>query len=134
MTRYIFVNNILNNKRNTITINGVSTDAMFGIMDFKTGTNTLDNILAYGYSSIINNGTPVSVTPGVNTFEFKLKTVLSSQTINTNTTINATNAAEISNVTVNSPTSLNVTGSKSVVILPVTVIKNGSTAVVKVTP
>jgi hypothetical protein len=133
MTRYIFVNNWLNNKKNTITINGVSTDAMFGIMDFKTGTNALDNILAYGYFSIVNNGTTISSSTE-NKYEFKLKTVLSNQTINTNTTINATNAAEISNVTVNPPTSLNVTGSKSVVILPVTVIKNGSTAVVKVTP
>ena len=138
ITRYIFVNNVIDNlnNKNTVVINGVSTNALFGVMDFNTGTNVLDNILAYGYGWIINNGTTVSgvLNSKDNIFEFKLKTVLSNQVINANTTVATTNAVNVSNAIVNSPAILNVTGGKKVMILPETRINKGSTATIKATP
>jgi hypothetical protein len=131
ITRYIFVNKDGWNAAGSITINGISTNAMLGVLDFKIGTNTLDNVLVYHYTTLTNNGVSLISKSGE---EFSLKKTINNQTINTNTTVSTGLPVTIRNVTVPSPTSLNVTSGKNVYIGPETVFPRGSNVKITIDP
>lgn len=54
--------------------------------------------------------------------------------VNANTTISTKQAVNLSNITVNPPAIFNVTSGQGVRILPITIIKAGSTAKIKIDP
>jgi hypothetical protein len=128
ITRYVFVNKRLNGYLGTATINGITTDAMCGILDFKTSTNALDNVVVYEYTTLKNNGT--TIVPGGS--EYSLKNVLSNKFLTVNTTVSTASGVTIKNITTNPPVILNVTSGQGICIKPETVIKAGSTAVMKI--
>jgi len=97
---------------------------MFGVLDFKTSTNVLDNALVYHFSNLSNNGVTIA-NPAE---QFSLKKMLIGQTIVNDTTISTAQAVIVNDVTVNPPASLNITSGKYIDIQPETIIPLGSSA------
>jgi hypothetical protein len=129
ITRFVFVNRITSGNHNAITINNVTTDALFGIMDFRGAV--LDNILAFDITMLNNNGVNVNIVPG-EANSFALKKVVANLAITQNTVLPHLGDLELRNISVYAPATLTVTNAHSITIKPETILQRGSHA--QITP
>jgi hypothetical protein len=130
LTRYIFVNRWQTSglPDNTITINSVATNAAFGIMEFNSTTNALDNVLAYYFSTLTNNGVSLVGGAGMTPY-FGLKKVVSNQSFASGAhIISMQTMVELRDVSVNAPASVEFLSATGIRLLPETYIRQGAHA------